>query len=107
MLAKLTSKNQLTLPKAVTQGLGPVEYFDVQTRDGQIVLAALQANPQFISAALPHRLYPPMFNHYEGGQAFGNHVDNALMGRLGRHLSNEGERERASGNVEQPKEAAR
>lgn len=38
MLAKLTSKNQLTLPKCVTQALGPVEYFDVQARDGQIVL---------------------------------------------------------------------
>lgn len=42
MLAKLTSKNQLTLPKAVTQGLGPVEYFDVQTRDGQIVLTPVR-----------------------------------------------------------------
>jgi hypothetical protein len=42
MLAKLTSKNQLTLPKAVTQSLGPVEYFDVQTRDGQIVLTPVR-----------------------------------------------------------------
>lgn len=42
MLAKLTSKNQLTLPKAVTQGMGPVEYFDVQTRDGQIVLTPVR-----------------------------------------------------------------
>ena len=38
MLAKITSKNQLTLPKSVTQAVGPAEYFDVQTRDGQIVL---------------------------------------------------------------------
>lgn len=38
MLAKITSKNQLTLPKSITQGLGPVEYFDVVTRDGQIIL---------------------------------------------------------------------
>lgn len=42
MLAKLTSKNQLTLPKAVTQALGAVEYFDVQTRDGQIVLTPVR-----------------------------------------------------------------
>lgn len=42
MLAKLTSKNQLTLPKSVTQALGPVEYFDVQTRDGQIVLTPVR-----------------------------------------------------------------
>ncbi|MCE2909210.1 MAG: AbrB/MazE/SpoVT family DNA-binding domain-containing protein [Burkholderiaceae bacterium] len=38
MLAKITSKNQLTLPKAVTQAVGPAEYFEVETRNGQIVL---------------------------------------------------------------------
>ena len=42
MLAKLTSKNQLTLPKAVTKAIGPVQYFDVQTRDGQIVLTPVR-----------------------------------------------------------------
>ncbi|MCK7500371.1 MAG: hypothetical protein MZW92_66325 [Comamonadaceae bacterium] len=34
MLAKITAKNQLTLPKAVTNAVGPAEYFDVQARDG-------------------------------------------------------------------------
>ena len=38
MLAKITSKNQLTLPKSVTNAVGPAEYFDVLTRDGQIIL---------------------------------------------------------------------
>ena len=38
MLAKLTAKNQLTLPKAVTQAVGPAEYFEVEARDGRIVL---------------------------------------------------------------------
>jgi translation initiation factor IF-1 len=42
MLAKLTSKNQLTLPKSVTQAVGPAEYFDVQARDGQIVLTPVR-----------------------------------------------------------------
>ena len=42
MLAKLTSKNQLTLPKSVTQAVAPAEYFDVQTRDGQIVLTPVR-----------------------------------------------------------------
>ena len=42
MLAKLTSKNQLTLPKLVTQAVGPAEYFDVQARDGQIVLTPVR-----------------------------------------------------------------
>ena len=39
----------------------------------------------FVSAALPHTLYPPLFNRYEGGQAFGVHVDNAIrqQGRAG------------------------
>ena len=42
MLAKLTAKNQLTLPKAATNAVGPVEYFDVQTRDGQIILTPVR-----------------------------------------------------------------
>ena len=45
---------------------------------GDFVLNALQRNPLFISAALPHKVYPPLFNRYEGGQNFGNHVDNAI-----------------------------
>jgi PKHD-type hydroxylase len=45
---------------------------------GDMVLAALERNPLFISATLPARVYPPMFNRYEGGQHFGNHVDNAM-----------------------------
>lgn len=66
-------KNNLQLP----------EDSEAARRAGQMVMAALQANPLFISAALPHRLYPPMFNSYAGGQAFGNHVDNALRVRAG------------------------
>lgn len=42
MLAKITAKNQLTLPKSVTQAIGPAEYFDVQARDGQIVLTPVR-----------------------------------------------------------------
>ena len=42
MLAKLTAKNQLTLPKAITNAVGPVEYFDVQAKDGQIVLTPVR-----------------------------------------------------------------
>lgn len=42
MLAKLTSKNQLTLPKAVTQAVGPAEYFEVEARDGRIVLTPVR-----------------------------------------------------------------
>lgn len=42
MLAKITSKNQLTLPKSVVVQLGSPEYVDVQTRDGQIVLTPVR-----------------------------------------------------------------
>jgi hypothetical protein len=42
MLAKLTAKNQLTLPKAITNAIGPVEYFDVEAREGQIVLTPVR-----------------------------------------------------------------
>ncbi|TDP72493.1 AbrB/MazE/SpoVT family DNA-binding domain-containing protein [Roseateles toxinivorans] len=42
MLAKITAKNQLTLPKSVTQTMGPVEYFDVEARGGQIILTPVR-----------------------------------------------------------------
>jgi len=45
---------------------------------GGTILAALERNPLFISAALPSRVYPPLFNRYEGGMHFGGHVDGAV-----------------------------
>lgn len=45
---------------------------------GSIVLAALERNPLFISAALPNRIYPPMFNRYQEGMHFGSHVDGSI-----------------------------
>lgn len=45
---------------------------------GDRVLAALERCKPFIAAALPLRVYPPMFNRYAGGQAFGAHVDTAI-----------------------------
>ena len=42
MLAKMTSKNQLTLPKSVTAAVGPAEYFDVQAKGGQIILTPVR-----------------------------------------------------------------
>lgn len=45
---------------------------------GDMVLAALGKNPLFLSAALPLRVFPPLFNRYSGGQSFGTHVDNAI-----------------------------
>ncbi len=45
---------------------------------GALVLQALEVNPLFVSAALPARVFPPLFNRYEPGHAFGTHVDNAI-----------------------------
>jgi PKHD-type hydroxylase len=45
---------------------------------GELILTALSNSPLFISAALPLKVFPPLFNRYRGGQAFGNHVDNAI-----------------------------
>jgi PKHD-type hydroxylase len=42
------------------------------------ILAGLERHPLFISAALPLKVFPPMFNRYEPGQAFGTHVDTAI-----------------------------
>ena len=42
MLAKLTSKNQLTLPKSAVQAIGEVQYFDVAVHEGQIVLTPVR-----------------------------------------------------------------
>jgi PKHD-type hydroxylase len=43
-----------------------------------IILSALERNATFISAALPHRVFPPLFNRYQPGMAFGDHIDNAV-----------------------------
>ncbi|MFN7935806.1 MAG: Fe2+-dependent dioxygenase [Bryobacteraceae bacterium] len=45
---------------------------------GGLILNALERNATFLSAALPHKVFPPLFNRYEGGQNFGTHVDNAI-----------------------------
>jgi len=45
---------------------------------GALVVAALERNPLFISAALPKQVFPPLFNRYDPGMNFGAHVDNAI-----------------------------
>jgi PKHD-type hydroxylase len=45
---------------------------------GEMILGALQRNTLFMSAALPLKVFPPLFNRYAGGHAFGSHVDNAI-----------------------------
>jgi len=45
---------------------------------GEMILGVLGRNPQFVSAALPLRVFPPLFNRYDEGMAFDNHVDNTI-----------------------------
>ena len=45
---------------------------------GNTILQALENNPLFMAAALPLKVFPPLFNRYQEGQSFGNHVDNAI-----------------------------
>src|SRR5262249_51197279 len=45
---------------------------------GDLILTGRERNPPFTAAALPAKVSPPLFNRYEGGQAFGTHVDNAI-----------------------------
>ena len=54
------------------------EHTPIARELGDVVLAALERHPLFISAALPNQVYPPLFNRYEGGMTFGNHVDGAV-----------------------------
>lgn len=45
---------------------------------GRVVVDALERNATFVSAALPAKIFPPLFNRYSVGQGFGVHVDNAV-----------------------------
>jgi PKHD-type hydroxylase len=45
---------------------------------GDMIVSALERNPLFITATLPLRVFPPLFNRYEGGESFGPHLDNSI-----------------------------
>lgn len=47
-------------------------------RLGDLVLNGLGRSPLFISAVLPQRVFPPLFNRYDVGMTFGAHVDNSI-----------------------------
>ena len=55
-----------------------VEGSPVARELGDVILASLERNPLFLSAALPARIYPPMFNRYEEAETFGAHVDGGV-----------------------------
>lgn len=45
---------------------------------GALVMSALERSALFVSAVLPQRVFPPLFNRYQAGMGFGAHVDNAI-----------------------------
>ncbi|MGN6460103.1 MAG: Fe2+-dependent dioxygenase [Pseudolabrys sp.] len=62
------AKNNLQLPEATPEA-----------RDlSNMVMEALGRSPLFMSAVLPKQVFPPLFNRYDAGMTFGNHVDNAV-----------------------------
>lgn len=66
------AKKNLQVPEADPIGLAA----------SQVIREALSRNPLFISAALPHTIFQPLFSRYVGGEAFGMHVDNGVRTSL-------------------------
>jgi len=61
-------KNNLQLPEESTEA----------RELGDMIIAALERHPLFIAAALPYRVFPPIFNRYDVGVSLGTHLDNAV-----------------------------
>ena len=66
--------------KQVKHNLQVPQGSEAGRRMGAVVLDALKRSTVFFSAALPHRIHGPLFNRYDPGMTYGEHVDNALMG---------------------------
>lgn len=45
---------------------------------GKTILRELEGNARFVSATLPHKILPPLFNRYEIGAEYGGHIDGAI-----------------------------
>ncbi|GAB6069137.1 Fe2+-dependent dioxygenase [Thiomicrorhabdus hydrogeniphila] len=68
-----------TLSGSVKRNLQINESSDIAVSLGNHILTKLGNNPDFISAALPNKIYPPKFNCYQDGGYYGEHVDSAIM----------------------------
>lgn len=67
-----------TQSEQVKNNLQLAEDSEAAEQARKIVLKALSRNALFFSAALPKKIYPPLFNQYREGMNFGNHIDNAV-----------------------------
>ncbi|HEX3940060.1 MAG TPA: Fe2+-dependent dioxygenase [Acidobacteriaceae bacterium] len=72
---RVTAGHQSTLAK---DNLQIPEGHPIAQEVGELILQTLGRNLLFISAALPAKVFPPLFNRYSGGQFFGTHVDNSI-----------------------------
>jgi len=72
---KVTAGHQA---QSVKKNLQLPEEHPLSAKLGEVVLGGLARSPLFVSAALPLKVYPPMFNRYTGGGHFGTHVDTAI-----------------------------
>ena len=72
---RVTAGHQSALAKSNSQ---IPETHPVAREVGELILGALGSHPLFRSAALPLKVFPPLFNRYSGGQTFGTHVDNSI-----------------------------
>lgn len=68
--------------QSVKENMQLPEGHPIAVRLGEMVLAALARSPLFMSAAMPLRVFPPMFNRYTGGGHFGTHVDTAIRATI-------------------------
>jgi PKHD-type hydroxylase len=72
---RVTAGHQSALAKSNSQ---IPETHPVAREVGELILGALGSHPLFRSAALPLKVFPPLFNRYSEGQTFGTHVDNSI-----------------------------
>jgi PKHD-type hydroxylase len=84
---RVTAGHQSTLAK---DNLQIPEGHPAAREVGEQILQVLGQNPLFVSATLPLKVFPPLFNRYSGGQSFGTHIDNSI-----RHLKGTGLRVRS------------
>lgn len=76
-----------TLARSVKRNLQLEDGSPLAVDLGNHILRKLGSHPQFISAALPNRIYPPKFNCYREGGTYGLHVDSAVMQVPGSSIS--------------------
>jgi len=68
-----------TLASQVKRNVQLDEHSELASNLGNHILRCLGRHPTFIAAALPREIYPPRFNRYEAGGAYGLHIDSAIM----------------------------